>query len=187
MREWINLFEDPRINHPKRINTAESEGFDTSKIWYHGSGKTFTKFKEPDDKGINELGIGVYLTSEKYLANTWARRGGKIYECFIKPGDIYDFSKPLTPAVINRLHTGHSKFMENRYGPKSAYSLKSFMNILRNKTDRQTNKTYLHPDANKLLNLSGYIGAIDHRSQIPGQIVIFDPRNVFILRRLPGE
>ena len=159
---------------------AASQGFNTSKIWYHGSNKLFRSFREPNDKGINELGVGIYLTDVWNYANSWARNGGYVYECYIRNGEIFDYSKNMKDEAIRRAHKGHSEVMTRQFGENGAYDYDSFVrHILRN--NRAGDRF-----VSRFLKWAGYMGAIDPTSQIPGQIVIFDAVNVFIAARGAG-
>src|ERR1700748_598432 len=90
------LPEDSSARIPKAIlpavtADAESQGFDTSKIWFHGSRRAFKTFGDPSAKGVNEWGVGICLTDRWNYANSWARQGGYVYECYIRRGEIFDY------------------------------------------------------------------------------------------------
>lgn len=170
---------------PAATSAAAAEGFDTSKIWFHGTTRSFRAFREPKEGGINELGVGVYLTDEWDYANTWARSGGFVYECYLrKGGEIFDYSKNMTKDAIRRAHQGHTEFMNKRYGPKGAYDYDSFVKhiLSRSYIDTLSGKRF----AAQFLKWAGYMGAVDPTSQIPGQIVVFNPADVFIAARGAG-
>lgn len=180
---YFELSEDtkPRITKtlsPSMTEIAQSQGFNVSKIWYHGTTRRFTSFRNAKEgRGVEELGSGIYLTGCRSAAYHWARNDGFILQCYIKDGPIYDHSKKLTDEMINHLHAGHSDYMTSKFGDNSAYDLEMFKDML----DRVSLKR------SHLLKKIGYIGAIDPNSQIPDQIVIFDPANVFIAARVPGS
>ena len=52
-----------------RKERAEEMGFDTSKVWYHGTGQEFSEFSPSGD---GALGPGVYLTANQSEAASWA-------------------------------------------------------------------------------------------------------------------
>jgi hypothetical protein len=148
--------------------------FDNETIWYHGSQKRIKKFRKPTRDG--ELGIGIYLTTNKFYANTWARKDGFIMECYIRRGPVIDLSQPMTPRLEREIYDRHCVMMRNLYGEDGVYSLFDFKRHILSR-----------PFTNASWSRLGYIGAIDPRSQIPGQIVIFEPENVKVIGISPGE
>lgn len=175
----MNIFENVSRQFDAK---AEAAGFDTSRVWYHGSSRRFAKFRKPGNKGINELGVGVYLCSDWNYANTWAQTGGFIHHCYIRRGDIFDHSAKLTDEIRHRLHDGHSRMMIDKYGPEGAYDYEDFnRSILKMEN---TISGWRLPS--KFLIWAGYIGAMDPYSQITSQIVIFEPKNVLIFGVSPG-
>jgi hypothetical protein len=194
MRAIIDLLEDtqapkakrmPREPRPEDLQAAVADGFD-EKIWYHGTNRRFNAFRDPKGGGIDELGPGIYLTDERYVANAWAHKGGFIVSCVIRKGPLFDLSK-LTfdqqtrrygRGAVETLHAAHSEMMNDKFGPGSAYSEEEFLEFFRRR-------------GRSLANLSlpylGYVGGYDVYSQIPGQVVIFHPKDVRIIARAPGE
>lgn len=168
---------------PQRVAEAQSQGFNTDKIWYHGSTRRFTSFRDGKEDAINELGVGIYLTKEWYAANAWALDKGFVYQCYLRDGDIFDFSKEPTKEVLKRLHAGHSKMMDERFGPDSGYPFKDFVTKILKK--QQTISSPRYPT--KFIQWAGYMGAIDPHSQIPGQIVVFNPSDIYIAARGLGN
>jgi len=74
--------EEPRLvekfvdDRASQLGRAQQLGFDTSKVWYHGTTKRIAKFKQGNpDKGFNELGPGIYLATDATHAGTWAGWG----------------------------------------------------------------------------------------------------------------
>lgn len=65
---YFELSEDtkPRITKtlsPSMTEIAQSQGFNVSKIWYHGTTRRFTSFRNAKEgRGVEELGSGIYLT-----------------------------------------------------------------------------------------------------------------------------
>lgn len=164
------------------VARAQSEGFSTDKVWYHGSRRRFTAFKSPrEGTGTQELGPGIYLTGEWNYANTWAGPEGFVYECFLRDLDIFDHSK--TKALTQDLHDRHSRMMDEKFGPGSAYDDEMFADLLKSRFVKTISGPRL--DATFLKRI-GFGAAIDPRSQIPDQICVFDPADVFIAARSPG-
>ena len=135
---------------------------------------------QKEGKGIEELGSGIYLTGLKNYASMWSGNSGFIYECYVRKGPIFNHSIPINNQLITKMHNGHSDLMNSKFGPNSAYDINSFKNFLK-KEDIYA--PYLKSNFSFLLKLAGFIGAIDHTSQIPDQIVIFNPNDVFIAAR----
>lgn len=160
---------------------AEAAGFDTSKVWYHGtSAKDFKSFRYGKD-GVDELGPGIYFTSDPWYAEAWAGRslqtGGRIIPAYLKQGDIFDLSvmrmaysgvrseqrskvwEPLAQRILDR-HDGN-------------YAGWTDVNELADRI-----KDIGKQQMNEVLYLAGYVGAENKYSQIPGQVVVFNARNI---------
>lgn len=59
-----------------RMARAEKMGFDTSKEWYHGSGKNFSEFKVSSGETGSKKNPGVFLTDDAFIAEEYA--GGEV-------------------------------------------------------------------------------------------------------------
>ena len=175
--------------HEDATSRAEKKGFDTSKVWYHGSRAAFKTFKHPKPHiGIQELGLGIYLTSRWNTANAWAGHGGHVYRCYIRQGPVFDKAAPLTDEILHKLHDGHSAFMRVQFGDAGVYAYEDFI-----KHVLKLNAYYKggpavggHVISNRILEMAGYVGAVNKHSQIQGQIVVFDRDDVFIAEREDG-
>ncbi len=168
------------INERTEAKTPPA-GF-AEKVWFHGSGRAFKKFRVGKGGG-NELGAGVYFAGSWNYANTWARQGGHVYRCFLRAGDVFDYDAPITPEIAHRLHAGHSAMMEELYNmpaSKAAWDFEDF-------EDRFLRNGKLSPEhGSKLLPLANYVRAIKPSSQIPDQTVVFDPNDIVIVSRGAG-
>lgn len=170
--------------------------FDNSKLWFHGSGAKFNKFRAgKDHKGVNEMGTGIYLTDRWSTANAWAGKGGYVYACHLRKGPIWDFQARPTLEDAKRFHEAHTRHMDSLYGPGSAYTFEDFLkDTLKVMHPRDLAQGYGPPlfqhtpraSANWLLKLAGYVGAQDRNTQIRGQIIVFDPKDVKIVERQDG-
>jgi hypothetical protein len=174
----------PRKPSAEILTQAEQSGFDSSKLWFHGTRRRFDGFQLPKERGIDELGPGVYLTSIKWLANTWARERGFIVICVVRHGPIFDLATDLdnrqTQAILLK---GYIQFQNDRWGessfdPKTIAS--TFVHAWQGSRDQQRL-------ANLCLSGAGYIGGFKHDSQIEGQIVVFKPDDVMIVAREGGQ
>jgi hypothetical protein len=179
-RELLERFA--RTASEKVLASAAQGGFDTSKLWFHGTRKRFNGFRL-GARGIDELGPGVYLTDQKWLANTWAREGGLIAICVVRRGPLFDLESVGRPEVIEMMRAAYiRKSIEEWVGkiPDDAaeYSGTYFDELLVGRDPKRV--------INRCLHLMGYIGAFKHHSQIEGQIVVFQPSDVMIVARQPG-
>lgn len=179
-----DLFERfARTASAKVLASAAQGGFDTTKLWFHGTRKRFNDFRLSRERGIDELGPGVYLTDQKWLANTWAREGGLIAICVVRRGPLFDLEQVGRPEVVEKMreaYVHHS--LDEWFGDKpddaADYSAKHFDELLAGRDPKRV--------VNLCLRLMGYIGAFKHQSQIEGQIVVFQPSDVMIIARQPG-
>lgn len=170
------------LNEKAKELIAPPAGFG-EKLWFHGSTKAFKTFRGGSEKGINELGKGIYFTGKWNYANTWAREGGYVYECYIRDGWIYNYDKPMTPEIKKRLHVGHSDHMREIYGEGGVYDFDYFCKTFLSKERNDMLSVEL---GSKFLPMAGYVGAIKPDSQIPDQIVVWHPGDIVIARRGPG-
>jgi hypothetical protein len=161
---------------PKMQAEAEAQGFDTTRILYHGTNRRFTGFRLPKTRGYDELGQGVYVTDVKWLANTWARSKGFVLSCYIKKGPLLDLGD--REAKMRAAYEGHCLFMDDTFGPdtNSRYDYDDFLDMAKRMTD-----------FNRFLAYTDFVGGYDASSQIRGQIVVFRPENVMIVAREAGE
>ena len=150
------------------LKAAEDAGYDTGTVYYHGTAaKTnFARFK-PGKGGYDELGPGIYVTSDPWYADAFNgrgdREGGRTMPVFLRKGELADLSqrpgwRELAERVIAR-----EADSEWKPGELS-------LHIMATSRDRA--------NFNRWLARAGYVGAIDPRSQIPGQVVVFDPTSL---------
>ena len=166
------------------FNKAKSEGFDTSKLWFHGTRKRFEGFQLPKRNGVDELGPGIYVTSEKWIANTWARKGGFILICVIKKGPLFDLEKvrdDVKPETLKLLADGYIKYQTEHYPHPTTITYDDFINYGWKNTRNRASIV------NLCLSNIGYVGGFRHDSQITGQAVIFKPEDVMIIARNGGK
>lgn len=78
-----------------RLKRAEEAGFDTSKVFYHGSPKTFEKFM-PSIGG--QSGSGVYLTPVKSEAVNYGENIYEVYTKVRKSADLTSYESTLKIA-----------------------------------------------------------------------------------------
>lgn len=155
---------------------AEAQGFDTRQVWYHGTDRRFKAFRTRGNHG--ELGHGIYLTRSQRAANSWAGKGNHVLACFLKPKPIFDLTQRDDPAVKKDMHMRHTRMLQAMWGKNSgAYDEAIFADWYANIWRREPNDT---------LHKLGFMGAVDDTSQIEGQIVVFDPTDIFIAARMPG-
>jgi hypothetical protein len=175
----------PRTPTADVLANAEQLGFDVSKLWYHGTRRRFDGFRLPKERGIDELGPGVYLTSKRWLANTWARKGGYVLTCVIRQGPLFDLAQLDRPDTMAVLAAGFRKAQEDRWGKaaeddRDTYGDDGF-------ADAWKYSRCPHALANTCLSAAGYVGGYKHASQIEGQVVVFRPEDVLIVARAGGR
>ena len=161
---------------PKIKSNAAGAGFDTSKVWYHGSNNKIVKrFRKSPGTGIDELGSGIYFADTVRIAYHWALDDGYIICAYLRAGDYLDLQKVKSKEkhTILDLYKRHCKMMIAKWGKGNEYKPKQFMKLLI--------EGYVSFD--KL----GYIGAYDHTSQIPGQIIVYSPDDIKIVKIISGS
>jgi hypothetical protein len=178
---------------------AEAAGFDTSKVWYHGTtAKDFKAFR-PGKNGVNELGEGIYFTDKPMYAEAWAGRldmGGRIIPAYLKQGDIFDLGakrdltalakrlkamNPVTDAERQAKQIRATKRVTEWTPEESRIINDASMDLWRTwllESDADLAKQIGRGDLNVWLARAGYIGAKNANSQIPGQVVVFDAKNI---------
>lgn len=182
------------------FSDGQPADFDTSKMWFHGttSPKNFKAFR-PGAGGVNELGRGIYFTSDPGVAQAWAGRpgdGGRIIPVFLRKGEIFDLFDPVDHlALARRIMARHEVTPDERLARiirerKDVMSWTADEQSLINRCSEQLWRTWLMEPVedfarwlksstragdhlNAWLERAGYIGAVHSRSQIAGQIVVF--------------
>lgn len=166
------------------IAAAAAEGFDTSKIWFHGTGRRFNVFRDSKEDGIDELGPGIYVTGLRYVANAWARKGGFILSCVIRKGPLFNYEDLGTPATKEILWQGWQTKYTEKWGDRDPAGLSS-------KDYRKHFEETLRSGGYRVVNycLSGtdYVGGFKRLSQIPDQLVVYRTDDVRIIARAKGE
>ena len=160
---------------------AEAAGFDTSTEWLHGTtAKNFRAFK-PGKGGVNELGPGVYFTKQEMYAKTWARgENGRVIRTYLKRGDLFDYGKPVDYLALARRLKAHNAALstdESMTAPNEAL-WRTWLNESDKELAGHLKSFAPKGDLNTWLDRAGYIGAVDANSQIPDQVVVFDPKNI---------
>lgn len=205
MRSFINIIEGiignddikPVID-PVKLATAEAQGFDTARMWYHGtrSKAKFNSFKLPaKSKNGEELGRGVYLTKYPGTANVWAQGSGTILACVVRKGEILEMSKVNQTSIFSSAPDADDRwadpFWREMYhgftlmmkGMESSPGADDAHGGYRDFIDRIQKKQITYADCLKRV---GYIGIMSRNSQIRGQAVIWNPDDVMIVGRAKG-
>jgi hypothetical protein len=171
----------PEIDE-KKLAKAGAAGFDTSKLWYHGTRKQFSSFRLPKRDGIDELGKGVYVTEYVGTANVWAQGSGHILTCVVRKGPLIELSDlPVGQqwyggAKWEEVYRGYDIHMTKLFGPGSTPDYREF-------AERINRRQIKLSDCYAAL---GYIGATHTYSQIRGQAVIWNPKDIMIVGRVSG-
>lgn len=85
------------MSRSARMKRAEELGYDTSRVWYHGTDKDFDAFNP--EKYLAEGGA-AFFTSDKTLASQYALkngRGGHVIPVYLKRGAVRSGYRTPTP------------------------------------------------------------------------------------------
>jgi len=205
-RIWYTVEQDGLLASVSTRAQPDKVGFDASKTWFHGTNasRNFRSFKA-GDKGVDELGTGVYFTSDPDVAQAWAGRpgdGGRIIPVILRKGEVIDLSRPLDYLDLARRIKDRNPVTDDERLAAKIRSEKDIGSWSRdeqeivNRTSVDLWRSWLHTTDEELaahiregrrhlgprwtmwLDRAGYIGAVNPQSQIRGQIVVFDPRNI---------
>ncbi|WP_295681365.1 hypothetical protein, partial [uncultured Nevskia sp.] len=170
------------MDKESRLERAREMGFDTETVWYHGtSASDFSAFKV-DKGGVNELGAGVYFFAKPtspgmyfYSGEAGGLQGGRIIPVYVRQGDLFNYGRfrdKQTPAIREMvLNEAIDRFVANNKRGYTAEDRDLVVGMFRDALSRTG-------DINGFLMQAGYVGAVDKYSQMPDQLVIFDPANV---------
>ena len=184
----------------RHAEAAERAGFDTSKVWYHGTtAKAFRSFK-PGKGGVDELGAGIYFTGDPGVAQAWAGRhldqGGRLIPAYIRKGDIFDSSKPVDYEALARrikernpvtdIERRAKIIAETRPITEWTEEEKSVFNAANAEpwrswlmeSDKDMAAQIRRGGLNAWLSRAGYVGRVNQNSQIKDQVVVFRPQDI---------
>jgi len=188
------------MDEASRMARAAEQGFDTERTLYHGTtaAKDFKALKAGKG-GIDELGKGIYATTRADHAEAWARdEGGRIMPLHIRKvaknenGDVTAAGLFDYRALTNSTHFTRPAMMMSiaqRIKKRGADAIRAGddelmkaaidapVEELAQRID-DTHRLQGRDGLNHCLDRAGYIGAKDEYSQIPGQVVVFDPANI---------
>jgi GNAT superfamily N-acetyltransferase len=177
---------------------ARAAGFDTSITYYHGTTARDFKGFNAGRNGVDELGPGIYLTSDASYAQAWAGRPGmlgRIIPALLKKGDLFDKSSPVDYlALARRIQEQNTATEGERQAKnireKSVTQWTQEESHIVNAASNELWRTWLlepakdlaahikRSDLNLWLARAGYVGATNKNSQIPGQVVVFEGKNL---------
>lgn len=186
--DWTTPPSDPRFAPrptvapgllKSHVAQVAEEGFLADRVWFHGSARRISRFRQ-GTKDL-ELGPGTYLADEWKRARSWAQDAGFVMSCVVRDGDFMDLAALDRDDVVAELFARHGAVMAAKWGAEAAdESLNEFKDRL-----RQIKRSRV--SVNKLLAATGFVGAYDHRSQIIGQVVIFNPEDVQVVGAVKGD
>ncbi|MBV5330883.1 hypothetical protein JZU69_00315, partial [bacterium] len=149
---------------------------------------------------MNELGPGVYFTKNPMYADAWSGggrvEGGQTIRAFIKRGDLFDKSQkvdylalaqrlkannPVTEAEIQAKDIRANKSVLDWTPEESKIVNDASMELWRSwllESDQDLAGNIKRGELNAWLARAGYIGATNKNSQVPDQVVVFDPKNI---------
>ncbi|MEN6302650.1 MAG: hypothetical protein ABFD96_08005, partial [Armatimonadia bacterium] len=184
----------------RHAEAAERSGFDTSKVWYHGTtAKAFRSFK-PGKGGVDELGSGIYFTGDPGVAQAWAGRhldqGGRLIPAYIRKGDLFDSSKPVDyEALARRIKERNpvtdierrakviaqtrqiAEWTEEEKSVFNAANVELWRSWLM-ESDEDLAAQIRRGSLNTWLARAGYVGRVNQNSQIKDQVVVFRPQDI---------
>jgi ADP-Ribosyltransferase in polyvalent proteins len=102
---------DLPMDAASRLRRAEEMGFDTSKAWYHGSGKNFSEFKVSSGETGSKKNPGVFLTDDPFIAEEYA--GGEV-ESLLKQNEplLRKQDKTTGGVYVTHLKTKNPKLYD---------------------------------------------------------------------------
>jgi hypothetical protein len=171
------------MSQAARMERAREMGYDTDTVWKHGTNKPIRQFKKPRaNSGYNELGPGTYLTREDAVSNIYASgNGGNVIPVHVKGGDYFDYSRFVSEPKSAALEIAH-KMRENRELAPDNLRISGWLDAspedhadfmrraIQNDMDGTAKQSFLQ--------WAGYKGAYDPTSQVPDQLVVFNPQDI---------
>lgn len=88
---------------------AEQMGFDTSRVWYHGTTRDFDAFDPKKANRANGMPRATFLASDPETANYFSRSsldGARVIPVYAKRGNYFDFSNPEHASAITAFIKG---------------------------------------------------------------------------------
>lgn len=173
-----NALAAPDMGFEARMRRAEEMGLDTTPF-YHGTtaARDFTKFNPTRGAktGFNELGVGIYAAPEAWRAESWARgEGGRILPLLV-PKERANYDQ-LSRMLLEPSNLGYFRPLDDLVE-----------RVVKNDPQWRGNERLLVEQLRDIRRLqgtsavakkAGYKAVQSYDSQVPGQVMVFDPRNV---------
>lgn len=163
---------------------AAAMGFDIENPMAHGTNKSIKKFKVGKG-GYDEIGSGVYTApidsrpNGYTYSNAWAQGEGGINYPVVVKSDIadYDSVNNALPTPVYRTPDGDA------ISPPSDVEAELIQRIVANDPQWLGYEDLLRDRIRDIgtagaIKKAGYLGARSQNSQVPNQVVTFDPRNI---------
>lgn len=163
---------------------AAAMGFDIDNPMAHGTNKSIKKFKVGKG-GYDEIGSGVYtapIDDGPYgyaLSNAWAQGDGGVNYPLVVNRDLadYDEVKSTFKIPIHRYPNGDA------ISPPNKVESELIQRIVAGDPSWAGNEELLRDQMRRIgadgaIRKAGYAGARSQNSQVPNQVVTFDPRNI---------
>jgi len=146
-----------------RTQRAKEMGFDTERVFYHGTSKTFDEF-QASERGVS--GPGIYLTNDPAEAGAYtnAADAAQVIPLYVR-GKLAPIGK--RSEIIAK----HADEIESRAN-QEALEANDFMR------EDAIFSTAFDRIANEKMAEEGYAGLIQFEDNMSTQLVIFDPANV---------
>jgi hypothetical protein len=163
---------------------AVAMGFDIDNPMSHGTDKNIKKFKV-GKKGYDEIGSGVYtapINRNPYgynYSNAWAQGDGGINYPLVVKNDVADYDSIKGSLGI----PNHKDIDGNAISPPNEIESDLIARIVQNDPQWFGSEDLLRDQIRAMgvdnaIKKAGYAGAKSKKSQVPNQVVTFDPRNI---------
>lgn len=107
--------EGPDMSAAARMQRAQNMGFDTERVFYHGTGEDFLEF-DPLKMGKTDegwFGKGFYFSPKPEIANQYAAgRSPNVQQVYLKAKNPYDWRKNIGAGM--RLGTAEERYAKTK-------------------------------------------------------------------------
>lgn len=177
----MNDKEQKTMNQPERLSRAQEQGFNTDKIYYHGTDADIKEFKT-NPKGVNTYGEGVYFTGDGGHAPNY---GKNVVPAYLRDENPINLGGTVTPSehnldgVYKTLGIEKLKLpTKQKLGPDGG-AINNYRELLYSfQKTKDLKKSEATTALNAALREAGYTSInADHGT--PGEIKnILDPKNI---------
>lgn len=154
-----------------KLKTLIYEIILSDKIYYHGTNRSFTKFKYTDDSGVHGdfYGKGVYVTDNLDYAKEF---GSTILKCKVKATNPFDLTKPTLKMFDEFL-----PFIKNK---GDITKIKTLVKMKAITTAFKYVRNNVSIEDMKKIGYDCIVAYADHEKG-GVEIVVFDPNNIEVI------